>query len=188
MSKVISRKLFTFLTATGLMIWTDLSSDTWGMIAMVYIGTQGAVDVMKAYKYGEQMTWMTLALHAKKIWVWCKYHWKIIAIAAWTLLIWIVARKNVRAYKKVLNTTIENYKKEIEVIENNHNAEVEKRNEAIHAHREALAKLEESYAGSLNDLTIEKRARYLELLELYNQDPENINKALEAEFGFRYIE
>jgi hypothetical protein len=39
MAKAISRKLFTFLTATGLMLWSDLSSDTWGMIAMVYIGT-----------------------------------------------------------------------------------------------------------------------------------------------------
>jgi len=53
MGKMISRKLFTFLTATILMLWADLSSDTWGMIAMVYIGTQGAVDVMKAYKYGK---------------------------------------------------------------------------------------------------------------------------------------
>jgi len=51
--KVISRKLLTFLTATGLMIWSDLTSETWGLIAMVYIGTQGAVDIMKVYKYGE---------------------------------------------------------------------------------------------------------------------------------------
>ena len=53
LQKLISRKLFTFITATGLMVWSDLASETWGMIAMVYIGTQGAVDVMKAYKYGE---------------------------------------------------------------------------------------------------------------------------------------
>ena len=53
LQKLISRKLLTFLTATGLMLWSDLASETWGMISMVYIGTQGAVDVMKAYKYGE---------------------------------------------------------------------------------------------------------------------------------------
>tara|TARA_Y100000296_G_C5176910_1_gene260627 strand:- start:647 stop:829 length:183 start_codon:yes stop_codon:yes gene_type:complete len=52
LNKLISRKLFTFLTATGLMMWGNLSSDSWSLIAMVYIGTQGAVDVMKAYKYG----------------------------------------------------------------------------------------------------------------------------------------
>tara|TARA_R100000008_G_C3437445_1_gene92700 strand:+ start:287 stop:475 length:189 start_codon:yes stop_codon:yes gene_type:complete len=53
LQKLISRKLFTFITATGLMVWSDLSSETWGMIAMVYIGSQAAVDVMKAYKHGE---------------------------------------------------------------------------------------------------------------------------------------
>jgi urocanate hydratase len=50
--KLISRKLLVFLTATGLMLYSDLTSDTWGMIAIVYIGTQGAVDAMMAYKFG----------------------------------------------------------------------------------------------------------------------------------------
>jgi len=50
MAKVISRKLFTFLTATGLMLWSDLSSDTWGMIAMMYIGGQSAIDFAKIWK------------------------------------------------------------------------------------------------------------------------------------------
>ena len=50
--KLISRKLLVFLTATGLMAWHDLTSDTWGLIAIVYIGTQGVVDAMKAYKFG----------------------------------------------------------------------------------------------------------------------------------------
>ena len=50
--KLISRKLLVFLTATGLMAWHDLTSETWGMIAIVYIGTQGAVDAMLAYKHG----------------------------------------------------------------------------------------------------------------------------------------
>ena len=52
LQKLISRKLFTFITATGLMVWSDLSSETWGMIAMVYIGTQGAIDAMKEYRHG----------------------------------------------------------------------------------------------------------------------------------------
>ena len=35
LEKAVSRKLFTFLTATGLMLWSDLDSETWGMIAVV---------------------------------------------------------------------------------------------------------------------------------------------------------
>ncbi len=53
LEKAVSRKLFTFLTATGLMMWSDLDSETWGMIAVVYIAGQSVVDVMKAYRFGD---------------------------------------------------------------------------------------------------------------------------------------
>lgn len=48
--KLISRKLLTFATATGLLAFSDLDSETWGMIAVVYIGSQAAVDIVKAYR------------------------------------------------------------------------------------------------------------------------------------------
>ena len=48
--KAISRKFLVFLTATGLLAWSDLDSETWGMIAVVYIGSQAAVDIVKAYR------------------------------------------------------------------------------------------------------------------------------------------
>ena len=38
--KIISRKLLVFLTATGLLAWSGLDADTWGMIAICYIGGQ----------------------------------------------------------------------------------------------------------------------------------------------------
>jgi hypothetical protein len=50
LSRLISRKLFVFLTATGLMWKADLSSDVWGMIAIVYISTQAVIDAVNAYK------------------------------------------------------------------------------------------------------------------------------------------
>ena len=134
------------------------------------------------------MTWLTIKLYMKKGWLWCKHHWKIAAVAAWTLVIWVVARKNVGAYTKVLDTTIESYKKEVEVLESTHNAEIEKRNEAIRKHNEAISKLEDHYERSLDYLSIAKRARYIELVTLFEQDPEFANKAITEEFGFKYVE
>jgi len=134
------------------------------------------------------MTWLTIKLYMKKGWLWCKHHWKLAAVAAWTLVIWVVARKNVGAYAKVLDTTIESYKKEVEVLDSIHNAEIEKRNEAIRKRTEALIKLEQHYERSLDDLTIDKRARYLELITMLDQDPEFANKAITEEFGFKYVE
>ena len=48
--KLISRKLLVFLTATSLFIWSGLDPDTWGMIAMCYIGGQAAIDFAKVWK------------------------------------------------------------------------------------------------------------------------------------------
>ena len=134
------------------------------------------------------MTWLTLVLYSKKIWVWCKHHWKILALALWTLVVFLIARKNVRAYKKVLDTTIENYKKEVEVLENSHKEEVRKRDEAIKKHNDDIKKLEEEYAGDKEELSVEKRSRYLDLVKMYDSDPNSINEILQKEFGFKYEE
>lgn len=49
--KVISRKLLVFAVATCLLYWgTGLDADTWGMIAMTYIGGQTAIDFAKVWK------------------------------------------------------------------------------------------------------------------------------------------
>ena len=52
--KLISRKLLVFLTATGLMYWSSLDAETWGMIAVMYITGQSVIDAVKAWKWGGQ--------------------------------------------------------------------------------------------------------------------------------------
>ena len=50
--KVMSRKLLVFAVATALMYFSDLSSETWGMIAVTYIGGQTAIDFATAWRNG----------------------------------------------------------------------------------------------------------------------------------------
>ena len=51
--KVISRKLLVFGVATGLLYWgAGLDADTWGLIAMTYIGGQTAIDFAKVWRNG----------------------------------------------------------------------------------------------------------------------------------------
>ena len=52
LGKLVSRKLLVFGTATYLLATAGLDSDTWGLIAIVYIGGQSAVDTMKAWRHG----------------------------------------------------------------------------------------------------------------------------------------
>lgn len=49
--RVVSRKLLVFGVATGLLYWgVGLDAETWGMIAMTYIGGQTAIDFAKVWK------------------------------------------------------------------------------------------------------------------------------------------
>jgi len=50
LAKAVSRKLLVFITATSLLVWSTLDPETWGMIAMVYIGGQSAIDFAKTWK------------------------------------------------------------------------------------------------------------------------------------------
>ena len=129
---------------------------------------------------------MILAL--TKAWVWTKHHWKIVAISAWTLFVWLMSRKNVAMYKKILENTIDNYKKEMEVLQNSNEKEKEQTQEALRLRDESLARLEKEFENREESLSFEKRARYLELLETLSEDPEMANKAIEEEFGFTYEE
>lgn len=52
--RIISRKFFVFLTATGLLTWSNLDSDTWGLIAVIYIGGQTVIDAAVAWKHGSR--------------------------------------------------------------------------------------------------------------------------------------
>ena len=129
---------------------------------------------------------MILAL--TKAWIWTKHHWKIVAISVWTLFVWLMSRKNVAMYKEILKNTIDNYKKEIEVLQNSNEKEQEEKQEAARLRSESLARLEREFEGREETLSFEKRARYLELLENLSNNPEDANKAIEEEFGFTYEE
>ncbi|MEC7658891.1 MAG: hypothetical protein VYB41_02270 [Bacteroidota bacterium] len=48
--KIISRKLLVFAVATALLWYVGLDAETWGMIAMTYIGGQTAIDFAKVWK------------------------------------------------------------------------------------------------------------------------------------------
>tara|TARA_R110000851_G_scaffold25240_13_gene72930 strand:- start:3594 stop:3842 length:249 start_codon:yes stop_codon:yes gene_type:complete len=48
--KLVSRKLLVFSVATALLWLVGLDANTWGMIAMTYIGGQTAIDFAKIWR------------------------------------------------------------------------------------------------------------------------------------------
>lgn len=52
LGKVVSRKLLAWGTATALAMYGAVSSEDWVAVTLVYIGSQAAVDMAKAWKHG----------------------------------------------------------------------------------------------------------------------------------------
>ena len=52
LEQLISRKLMVWLTATGLLAYSDLTSSDWVAISLVYIGTEGLADIASRWRHG----------------------------------------------------------------------------------------------------------------------------------------
>ena len=51
--KLVSRKLMVWLTATGLMYFSNLQSSDWVAISLAYIGIQGIADIATTWRHGK---------------------------------------------------------------------------------------------------------------------------------------
>ncbi len=134
------------------------------------------------------LTWEAVKLFAKKAWIWSKHHWKILALVAWTIVIWFVSRKNARAMLKVLETTRQSYEDEISALNETHEEEVEKITLAAKDYQRVISDLDKNYKEQTGKLTFEKRERIQELMDLHYHDKEAFSDAVEKEFGFKYVE
>jgi hypothetical protein len=52
LEKIVSRKLLAWGTATALALQGALHSEDWVAVTVIYIGSQAAVDLAKAWKNG----------------------------------------------------------------------------------------------------------------------------------------
>mgnify|MGYP000931407782 CR=1 FL=1 len=50
LDKLVSRKLLVWLTATGLLAFSDLSSSDWVLISAIYIGSQSVIDIVGKFR------------------------------------------------------------------------------------------------------------------------------------------
>lgn len=50
LDKIISRKLLVWITATGLLAFSDLESSDWIVVSAIYIGGQSVIDIVSKLK------------------------------------------------------------------------------------------------------------------------------------------
>ena len=77
------------------------------------------------------ITWIAAKLFLKKAWTWIKNYWYVPAVFVYTVVVWIVSRRNGAAALEVLAASTRSYEDQIKVLKDSHEVEVGKRDKAL---------------------------------------------------------
>ena len=123
-------------------------------------------------------------IQIKLAWIFIKKHWKAFAMAAWSIGIFIFARKNNQAAVETLETRKKSYESQIQALEEARNTEIKKREELTLKYKETLAKIEKKYALKEEELSKKEKKKVKEIIKKAESNPDEINDKLENLFGF----
>lgn len=133
---------------------------------------------------------MTFILTAKTIlkksWLWLKHNWKVPFIIIYTLALWFLFRRKDAAYQ-ILEERNNSYQRQIDLINQNHKDELEKRNEIIEKYNDLVSQLEEKYAEDNRKLDAAKKREIKEIVEKHHDDPDALARMLAEKYGLDYV-
>jgi|TARA_X000001388_G_scaffold74360_2_gene67239 type VI protein secretion system component VasK len=117
-------------------------------------------------------------------WIFVKKHWKVFAMAAWSIGIFIFARKNNQAAIETMEARKESYESQIQALQDARNTEIQKREELTLKYKETLAKIEDKYSIKKEQLSRKEKKKVKEIIKKAESKPNEINNKLEELFGF----
>ena len=123
----------------------------------------------------------------KKIFLWVKHHWVMVALAVYTLVMWFVFRRNTSAALDVLKTKQKSYNEQVKILKEGHHDELIKRNKLTETYKSTLEQIEKKYEEEEKQLELKKKQRIKEIIATSKGNPDVIKKQIEEAFGFTYI-
>ena len=123
-------------------------------------------------------------IQLKLAWIFVKKHWKIFAMAIWSIGIFIFARKNNQAAIETMAARKKSYESQIQALQDARNVEIQKREELTLKYKETLAKIEEKYTIKEEELSRKEKKKVKEIIKKAESNPDEISNKLEDLFGF----
>jgi len=134
------------------------------------------------------VNWLVFKTFVKKSWFWLKTYWYFPVVLLYTLVCWVFFRKNASVAIGVLEIRSDSYKKQIEVINETHEAEIKKKEELNKVFDETIKKVELELEKKSETLDKGKKKRVKEIVEKYSDDPQELAKLVKGAFGFDIVE
>ena len=119
--------------------------------------------------------------------IFVKKNWKLFAMAVWSIMIWIISRKNNQAAIETLEAKKKSYEDQIKILEDARKSEIEKREELTLKYKETLVRIEEKYAVKEKELSIKEKKKVKDIIKRAEGNPDEISNKLENLFGFTAV-
>ena len=134
------------------------------------------------------MSWVAFKFLVKKSWVWLKTYWYFPVVLIYTYALWIIFRKDAAAAIGVLEIRSDSYKKQIDVINESHEAEIKEKEELNKVFNETIEKVEVELEKKNEILDKKKKKRIKEIVEKHSGEPKVLAHLVKEAFGFEIVE
>ena len=131
---------------------------------------------------------MLSLLKFKKAWVWLKAHWQIPFLLMWTIIVWILTRRNSDAIIEVLEARKKSYEAQIKVLNETHTDELLKRDKLLDQYNATVEKIKRDFEIGTLELTKKQEEKIKKFVIDSKGNPDEIRKKIENAFGFTYID
>ena len=88
----------------------------------------------------------------------------------------------------VLYSAEKSQREQIEILNESHEREIQKRDEVLKRYEKTIKQLEEERKRKNEELTSKEKKRVKELAEKHKDDPEAFAREIADKFGFEYME
>ena len=124
-----------------------------------------------------------MAITWAKIKLWCFHNWRFLVIGGAILLAYLLGGKKVKALQTQMQMARELYKKEIDAIEGASDKKIEKMTVANLKYQRALEIAHKTAMESNDHIELVKAERVRRLIETNKENPDEIDRILNEEFG-----
>jgi len=133
------------------------------------------------------MTWLLFKKSASQTWSWLRTHWQIPFLISWSILIWILARRNTEAIMEVIEAKKESHKRQVEVLKSSHRDELLKVGNLIKEYESSLSRVEDEFRKKEKKLSEAQKNEIKSVVIKSKGNTDEIKKRIEEEFGIKFV-
>ncbi len=134
------------------------------------------------------MSWLVVKKTFKSCWVWLKTYWQVPLLVIWSIVVYVLSKRNTDALVEVMEARKESYEKQINELKTRHNNEIIERDRLIKQYHETVSAIEKKYEEKQKKLKAKEKKKIKEIVKKSKGEPDVIKAEIEKSFGFVFVD